>query len=376
MSRKVTVSFEALDLVNQVTCEYAIESLSKIDEMVMHLDEISNEIGKDKCSEYRKYLLAQRERIRRKMAKVRAPFEQHRHLKTKKFDLDINYGNKRSKELAGIYNELEEINYDIESDILNYTCVDIQLIYSLLENGIYNDGLEQVKKALETNPRMNIPDIIEKIEKAKEIKDVPLRELVYRELLKPASMYTKFENIVGKAERRISKLLVKGIEETKKECKRMEEENNIDAQFTNEYYTGEGIVEDMYVETIRRIIEERTRNATIKAIVKAIRETGFVIDSKNSIKIDRRRNVVKMLAKKPSGQLAEFEVQLDGKFMYHFEGYEGGTCSNDIEPFLQVLEDIYGIHIVKEKVHYDEPLKELKHRQYFEDSNKGKQTQD
>ena len=62
--------------------------------------------------------------------------------------------------------------------------------------------------------------------------------------------------------------------------------------------------------------------------------------------------------------------------MYHFEGYEGGTCSNDIEPFLQVLEDIYGIHIVKEKVHYDEPLKELKHRQYFEDSNKGKQTQD
>lgn len=376
MSRKVTVSFEALDLVNQVTCEYAIESLSKIDEMVRHLDEISNEIGKDKCSEYRKYLLAQRERIRRKMAKVRAPFEEYRHLKTKKFDLDINYGNKRSKELAGIYNELEEINYDIESDILNYTCVDIQLIYSLLENGIYNDGLEQVEKTLETNPRMNIPDMIKKIEKAKEIKDVLLRELVYRELLKPASMYTKFENIVRKAERRISKLLVKGIEETKKECKRMEEENNIDAEFTNEYYTGEGIVEDMYVETIRRIIEERTRNATIKAIVKAIRETGFVIDSKNSIKIDRRRNVVKMLAKKPSGQLAEFEVQLDGKFMYHFEGYEGGTCSNDIEPFLQVLEDIYGIHIVKEKVHYDEPLKELKHRQYFEDSNKGKQTQD
>ena len=376
MSRKVTVSFEALDLVNQITCEYAIESLSRIDAMVEHLDKVSNEIGKDKCSGYRKYLLAQKERIRRKMAKVRAPFEQNRNLKTQRFDADINYGNKRSKELAGIYNELEQINEDIECDIVYYTCVDIQLIHAMLENGIYNDGLEQVEKMINTNPKMNVPDFITKIEKAKELKDVPLRELVYRELLKPASLYTKFENIVGKAERRISKLLVKGIEETKKECKRMEEENNIDAEFTNEYYTGEGIVEDMYVETIRRIIEERTRNATIKAIVKAIRETGFVIDSKNSIKIDRRRNVVKMLAKKPSGQLAEFEVQLDGKFMYHFEGYEGGTCSNDIEPFLQVLEDIYGIHIVKEKVHYDEPLKELKHRQYFEDSNKGKQTQD
>ncbi len=375
MSRKVTVSFEALDLVNQITCEYAIESLPRIDAMVEHLNKVSNEIGKDKCSGYRKYLLAQKERIRRKMAKVRAPFEQNRNLKTQRFDADINYGNKRSRELAGIYNELEQINEDIECDIVYYTCVDIQLIHAMLENGIYNDGLEQVEKMINTNPKMNVPDFITKIEKAKELKDVPLRELVYRELLKPASLYTKFENIVSKAERRASKLLVKRVEEASQVCDQMKKENNIDIGFS-EYDLGGDVVEDMYFETMRAVIEERTRNATIKAIVKAIRETGFVIDSKNSIKIDRRRNVVKMLAKKPSGQLAEFEVQLDGKFMYHFEGYEGGTCSNDIEPFLQVLEDIYGIHITKEKVHYDEPLKELKHRQYFEDSNKGKQTQD
>lgn len=374
MSRKVTVSFEALDLINQITCEYAIESLSRIDAMVEYLNEVSNKIGKDKCSGYKKYLLAQKERIRRKMSKVRAPFEQNRNLKTQRFDADINYGNKRSRELAGIYSELEQINEDIECDIVYHTCADIQLIYSMLENGIYNDGLEQVEKMINTNPKMNIPDFITKIDKAKELKDVLLRELVYRELLKPASLYTKFENIVGKAERRASKLLAKRVEEARQVCEQMKQENNID--IVSEYDLGGDVVEDMYFETMRTIIEERTRNATIKAIVKAIRETGFVIDVKNSIKIDRKRNVVKMLAKKPSGQLAEFEVQLNGKFMYHFEGYEGGTCTNDIEPFLQVLEEIYGIHIVKEKVHHDEPLKELKQRQYFEDSNKGKQTQD
>ncbi len=374
MSRKVTVSFEALDLINQITCEYAIESLSRIDAMVEYLNEVSNKIGKDKCSGYKKYLLAQKERIRRKMSKVRAPFEQNRNLKTQRFDADINYGNKRSRELAGIYSELEQINEDIECDIVYHTCADIQLIYSMLENGIYNDGLEQVEKMINTNPKMNIPDFITKIDKAKELKDVLLRELVYRELLKPASLYTKFENIVGKAERRASKLLAKRVEEARQVCEQMKQENNID--IVSEYDLGGGVVEDMYFETMRTIIEERTRNATIKAIVKAIRETGFVIDVKNSIKIDRKKNVVKMLAKKPSGQLAEFEVQLNGKFMYHFEGYEGGTCTNDIEPFLQVLEEIYGIHIVKEKVHHDEPLKELKQRQYFEDSNKGKQTQD
>ena len=374
MSRKVTVSFEALDLINQITCEYAIESLSRIDAMVEYLNEVNNKIGKDKCSGYKKYLLAQKERIRRKMSKVRAPFEQNRNLKTQRFDADINYGNKRSRELAGIYSELEQINEDIECDIVYHTCADIQLIYSMLENGIYNDGLEQVEKMINTNPKMNIPDFITKIDKAKELKDVLLRELVYRELLKPASLYTKFENIVGKAERRASKLLAKRVEEARQVCEQMKQENNID--IVSEYDLGGDVVEDMYFETMKTIIEERTRNATIKAIVKAIRETGFVIDVKNSIKIDRKRNIVKMLAKKPSGQLAEFEVQLNGKFMYHFEGYEGGTCTNDIEPFLQVLEEIYGIHIVKEKVHHDEPLKELKQRQYFEDSNKGKQTQD
>ena len=374
MSRKVTVSFEALDLINQITCEYAIESLSRIDAMVEYLNEVNNKIGKDKCSGYKKYLLAQKERIRRKMSKVRAPFEQNRNLKTQRFDADINYGNKRSRELAGIYSELEQINEDIECDIVYHTCADIQLIYSMLENGIYNDGLEQVEKMINTNPKMNIPDFITKIDKAKELKDVLLRELVYRELLKPASLYTKFENIVGKAERRASKLLAKRVEEARQVCEQMKQKNNID--IVSEYDLGGDVVEDMYFETMRTIIEERTRNATIKAIVKAIRETGFVIDVKNSIKIDRKRNIVKMLAKKPSGQLAEFEVQLNGKFMYHFEGYEGGTCTNDIEPFLQVLEEIYGIHIVKEKVHHDEPLKELKQRQYFEDSNKGKQTQD
>ena len=43
MSRKVTVSFEALDLVNQITSEYAIESLLRIDAMVEHLNKVSNE---------------------------------------------------------------------------------------------------------------------------------------------------------------------------------------------------------------------------------------------------------------------------------------------------------------------------------------------
>ena len=151
---------------------------------------------------------------------------------------------------------------------------------------------------------MNIPDFITKIDKAKELKDVLLRELVYRELLKPASLYTKFENIVGKAERRASKLLSKRVEEARQVCEQMKQENNID--IVSEYDLGGDVVEDMYFETMRTIIEERTRNATIKAIVKAIRETGFVIDVKNSIKIDRKRNIVKMLAKKPSGQLALF----------------------------------------------------------------------
>ena len=219
---------------------------------------------------------------------------------------------------------------------------------------------------------MNVEEFLEKIESAKIIKDQVTREWVYRELAIPASFYTKFENIVKKAENKASKMLAKRTSHAVEFCQKNLEKNNVIETELDEYYGVAGV----YRRANTEIVRERIRAATLKAIIKAIRDIGFVVDTKRNIKIDRERDVVKMAAKKPSGQLAEFEIQLNGKFMYHFDGYEGGTCTNDIEPFIKVLDEIYGVHIVSQKVHHDEPLKESKQRRYFNDTNRDSQRLD
>ena len=95
------------------------------------------------------------------------------------------------------------------------------------------------------------------------------------------------------------------------------------------------------------IVGEKVRKESVKVIVKAIKSRGFVVDAK-SIKIDRINNQVIIVAMKPSGAKAEFKVFLDGKFEYRFDGYEGQACQKDIQPFMQDLEEVYGIKVMNQ----------------------------
>jgi hypothetical protein len=80
------------------------------------------------------------------------------------------------------------------------------------------------------------------------------------------------------------------------------------------------------------------------------------VDKKN-IKLQREKNEVVMIAQKASGERAEFRVMLDGKFIYRFDGYEGQACQNDIQPFMQDLEDVYGIKVTGREEIWSNPDK-------------------
>ena len=92
------------------------------------------------------------------------------------------------------------------------------------------------------------------------------------------------------------------------------------------------------------IVGEKVRKKSLKIIMQAIEARGFIVDKKN-IKIQRETNEVVMVALKASGEKAEFRVFMDGKFIYDFHGYQGQSCQKDIEPFMNDLEEVYGIHI-------------------------------
>ncbi len=107
------------------------------------------------------------------------------------------------------------------------------------------------------------------------------------------------------------------------------------------------------------IIDEKLRRSAINAITKSIASRGFIIDRKN-IRHIKETDTVKLTAMKPGGQKVEFNVDLNGKFMYHFQGYEGLACEKDISAMEKDLEEIYGIKIRDKKTTWSNPDKLMK----------------
>lgn len=92
------------------------------------------------------------------------------------------------------------------------------------------------------------------------------------------------------------------------------------------------------------VVDESVRRSAVAAISKSVSSMGFVVD-RRSIRIDRAENVVRMTARKPAGQRAEFAISLDGRFAYRFDGYEGLACEKDIGKMTEDLERVYGIKV-------------------------------
>ncbi len=106
------------------------------------------------------------------------------------------------------------------------------------------------------------------------------------------------------------------------------------------------------------IFDERLRRSAVQAIVKSITAKDFIVD-KSDIRHIKEGDVdqVKITARKPAGQTAEFLIDLNGKFVYHFQGYEGKACEKDITPMEKDLEEIYGIKLTERKTLWENPDK-------------------
>ena len=106
------------------------------------------------------------------------------------------------------------------------------------------------------------------------------------------------------------------------------------------------------------VVDETLRRSAVQAIVKSISSRGFVVQRGN-IKHLKDEDVVLIIAQKPGGQTAEFRIDINGKFMYHFQGYEGKACEKDIGPMERDLEEVYGIKLVDRKTIWENPDKNM-----------------
>ena len=129
----------------------------------------------------------------------------------------------------------------------------------------------------------------------------------------------------------------------------------------------------MQAQATTEVIGETVRQQSLKVIMKAVADRGFIVDKKN-IKINRETNEVHMVAMKASGERADFKIYMDGKFIYDFHhGYKGQACQKDIEPFMKDLEDVYGIHVTKSQEIWSNPdkISTMKYQAINTNKNKG-----
>lgn len=358
MSHQVTVNYEGMSIQIQAQCDTAVHSLCKIDKTLESIHKTASKLESLKVKEYEKYLIDSKEFIKNKIKNFKGTLEKYKELK------QVTGGD-------SVRTEYEQVRVQLQKQALELSNVVNELTGAKLEviNQMINDELVGFAATTTQNFLNKINGVVsvsqEIIDKINSIEDVSLRELAYREVLNDNSL--NYESALINAQKKYDELLekrtAKVIEEYKEELKN----NGISSEVLNNVRT----IEEATKVTNESITDEKIRRETLKVIIKAIKERGFIVDTKKNLKIDKEKNIVKLVALKASGQVAEFEIQLNGRFMYHFEGYEGLACNKDITPFIEDLKNVYDINILHEEVQWSNPDKIQAQKYQYVNKNKG-----
>ena len=105
-------------------------------------------------------------------------------------------------------------------------------------------------------------------------------------------------------------------------------------------------------ETINDAVDKAVRDRVLSAIIKIIKEQGFIVKKEN---VEECGDHAKISAIKPNGEQANFVVHMDGKFIYKFHNYEGLSCEKDIGNFEDKFESIYGVKLEEKKIKWSNP---------------------
>lgn len=366
MSHKVVVDFESLSISIQSQCEVAMHSMCKIDKTIERIHKTASKLESSKVVEYENYLLKSKKTIQTQIDAFINSLNKYKAFKTKTFDEDVRYGNEDSKALARMHAEIKKQRDELINTVNELTGAKLEIIDQMISEGLLNAGEAVVQKLLDkASGRLNVSeDLISKINL---IEDVSLRELAYRELVNAKNETPDYETIIANAQEEYDILLGKKTRSVIEEYKEELKANGIASDIINNVTT----IDEANKVFNAAITDEKIRKETLKVIIKAIKDRGFIVDTKKNLKIDREKNIVKLVALKASGQTAEFEIQINGKFMYHFEGYEGLACNKDITPFIEDLKKVYDINILHEEVQWSNPDKIATQKYQYINKNKG-----
>lgn len=343
MSHQTIISYEGVSIQIQAQCDTAAASLCRIDKTIEKIRETAKTLRTAEVQEYEKYLLKAKEEIKAKIEAFKKTLERYQKLTTRD-----------TSEYYRVVDELRRQGNELATTAATLTGSKLQAIEAMIRNGLLAEG-DAIFQRMKDEASGAVTVDSETLERINAIEDVSLRELALIQANKNRGQ--SFETILELAKGEYERLLDSGkkgfVEETVAEMRA----GGVDETTISKIVEGSSSIDEISEAASAAITDEKVRKETLKVIIKAIKARGFIVDTRNNLKIDREKNVVRLVALKASGQKAEFEIQLSGKFMYRFDGYEGQACKKDIEPFMSDLASIYDINVLHEEAIWDNPDK-------------------
>jgi hypothetical protein len=370
MSRRVVIDYQAIAIECRSICEVASSQLCQIDSLIERIDEVSRSLQGEETSGLKKELEARKAAVRSKIDDVIAQSA----IEARKGRVDTYSEFVRGDERT-IVRAAEALSREVDglttSEIARYN----SLLNSLLANKI-SDYSQRMQ-------RRSSGAVVYDSEFSSQlatVDDEVLKGFIYLAWLDNTNVGKSFEELREAAEASISQGMTNYFEQNgnnfaskiELEMRAAKLDDDVIATVMNvNADSPEAKIVKMRSMATQEIVGESVRKQTLKIVIKCIESRGFIVDRKN-IKLQREKNEVVMLAQKASGEWAEFRIMLDGKFIYRFDGYEGQACQNDIAPFMNDLEEVYGIKVVSEQETWSNPdkLSSQKYQQIHTKTNR------
>ncbi len=346
MSHAVRIDYQGISIQCQSICEMASSQLCKLDKMLDEIERGSARLLNLQTEALRKEISKTKQKLQDKIDSVVRHARRNASRGTVVVDSDFMGKHANAYSVVDEARELEEMVARLSyTKIIEFE----SLLNRLLGNQLHEQN-ERLKDLASAKVRINLA-VQQRIN---EIDDEIIKQYVYLTWVDHPEesferLYSMAMNEKDKADKRQYEVAEsEKLEEIKTELRAEKiDEDTIEKIVTSSEGSAKERVQKARELANSEIVGEKVRKESVKVIVKAIKNRGFVVDAK-SIKIDRANNQVIIVAMKPSGAKAEFKVFLDGKFEYRFDGYEGQACQKDIQPFMQDLEEIYGIKVTSQ----------------------------
>ncbi len=345
MSQQVIIDYQQIAIQCNSICDIAETRLRELDEMIERLEETSTKLLNDETERLKMQIGQERDELIKKIKNVRdkANSDAVRGV-IKTNNHDILY-QKRDEALQAARDLQNTVNVLASERIIAFD----ETLRTLLGDKLKEDHRKLLERS---NGIITISEQIQSL--LDSIPDVALRQFVYLAYIKDNSL--SGESLINAGKELMGKTYESRIEEERAKIRAELETARVEKTVIEKVVDGSKTISSMRENATTEIVGEKIRQKSLKIIMEAVKQRGFIVDKKN-IKINRENNEVIMVALKASGEKAEFRVFLDGKFIYDFRGYEGQACQKDIEPFMKDLEEVYGIHVTKSQEIWSNPDK-------------------